>query len=35
VATYISGSAKRTAILQEIQDYFGEQKKKNIEVGRY
>jgi len=28
VATYISGSAKRTAILQEIQQFFGEEKKK-------
>lgn len=32
MATYISGSAKRTAILQEIQDYFGEQKKKILKL---
>ncbi|KAF0773374.1 protein FAM200B-like [Aphis craccivora] len=32
VSTYISGSVKRTAIIEEIQDFFGEQRKNILKL---
>ncbi|KAF0755037.1 protein FAM200B-like [Aphis craccivora] len=32
VSTYISGSEKRTAIIEEIQEFFGEQRKKMLKL---